>query len=478
MEDILRLDGVEQAKLVRTRQIRADELVAAAIRRIERLDPQINALTQRYFDEALTSARRGLPAGPFRGVPFLVKDFYCHMQGKPTIGGSRLLASNIIDHDSELMARYRRAGFVTLGKTAVPEMVTIGTTEASSSGPTRNPWNLGHTAGGSSGGSAAAVAAGMVSIAHANDGAGSTRIPATFCGLYGLKPSRGRITLGPDVGESIGGITAEHAVTRSVRDSAAVLDATAGGMPGDPYVTTEDNGSFLAATKQPPRRLRIAVSYEALFETELAPDCRRAVEEAARLLEAAGHMIEIAKPRADAEVFRNALASFWPMTIARALSALATARAVDVDVLAAELEPLNQHLFRLGRNRLAVDYIQDLVTFQSLTRSFGAFFESFDLWLTPTVTFPPPRLGFFDPRNSSDEEAYRRVIDSFAFTAPANVCGLPAASLPTFWADSGLPIGVQLTGPLGSEALILSVSAEIEAALDWASLRPGEPLSP
>lgn len=472
MEDVLCLDGVEQAKLVRTRQIRADELVAAAIRRIERLDPEINALTQRYFDEALMTARQGLPAGPFRGVPFLVKDFYCHMQGKPTLGGSRLLANAVVDHDSELMARYRRAGFVTLGKTAVPEMVTIGTTEPSFTGPTRNPWNLAHTPGGSSGGSAAAVAAGMVAIAHANDGAGSTRIPASFCGLYGLKPSRGRITLGPDVGESIGGITAEHVVTRSVRDSAAVLDATAGGMPGDPYVTGEDNGRFLEATRHPPRRLRIAFSHEALFRTELDPDCRAAVDGIAKHLEAEGHIVELAKPRVDAEAFREALSAFWPMTVTRALFALAKARSVDVDGLAAELEPLNQHLFGLGRARLAVDYVQDLVTFQNVTRSFGAFFESYDLWLTPTVTFPPPKLGFFDPRNSSTHEAYRRVIDSFAFTAPANVCGLPAASLPTHWTDGGLPVGVQLTGPLGSESLILSTSAEIESGLDWASLRP------
>jgi len=250
-DDLLDRDALDQAARVHAGDVTPRELVEAAIARCEAINPHINAVTQSLYasarQEALAPAQ-----GAFQGVPFLVKDFYCHVKDTVTTGSSQLLRENRMDHDSELMRRYRAAGLVTIGKTNVPEMASMGTTEPRMFGATKNPWNLAHTPGGSSGGAAAAVAAGIVAVAHANDGAGSTRIPAACCGLFGLKPSRGRITLGPDVGESIGGITAEHVVSRSVRDSAAMLDATQGGMAGDPYAAPPSPLGYLTATRAKP----------------------------------------------------------------------------------------------------------------------------------------------------------------------------------------------------------------------------------
>lgn len=470
--DILECDATEQARLIADGEISAGELIEVSISRIESCDGQINAVTQRFFDEARKNADGSLVDGPFRGVPFLVKDFYCHMKGTPTTGSARLLKDNVIDHDSELMRRYRQAGFVTLGKTNVPEMVSVGTTEPAWRGATRNPWNLDHTPGGSSGGAAAAVAAQYVAAAHANDGAGSIRIPASCCGLFGLKPSRGRITLGPDVGESIGGITAEHVVTRSVRDSAAILDATCGPMAGDPYVAPPPPRPFLESVRSPQAGLRIAVSSGAPDGTNVAPECVAAVEEAANLCRSLGHHVEEISSPIDGPGFRAALSNFWPMTVTRGLVALAEHRGTDPDVLVRDLEPFNQYLFSRGISRRAVDYIQDLVRFQGMARVFGHFFEKYDIWLSPTLPFAPPKLGYFDAGTLGGEEAWQRVLDSFAFTAPANVTGLPSASIPMSWTGDNLPIGVQLTARLNDEASLFNLAGQMEIAKPWSGRRP------
>lgn len=472
LDEVLALDATDQARLIAAREIAPLELLEAVIDRIERLDGAVNAVTLRLFDQARATLSQGVPDGPFGGVPFLIKDIYCHVKDTVTSNGARVFRDNLIDHDSELTARYRRAGLVIAGKTNVPEMASVGTTESTYLGPARNPWSLAHTPGGSSGGASAAVAAGYVAAAHANDGAGSTRIPAACCGLFGLKPSRGRITLGPDVGEAIGGITAEHVVSWSVRDSAALLDATQGPSPGDPYAAPPAGQSFLAAMAERGRPLRVAVCDTALFATVLDPACRQAVQDAAILFGDLGHRVEWAAPRIDGEAFRRSLSAFWPMTVTRTLTAAARARGVDPDRLAEELEPLNQHLYSLGRDRRAVDYLQDLVFFQGMTRAFGRFFQDWDILLTPTLTFPPPKLGFFDAALVGREEAWRRVIDSFAFTAPANVCGLPAASVPFAFNADGLPVGIHLTAAYGDEAVLFRLAAEIEEARPWAHTRP------
>lgn len=467
IDQILNRDAIGQAEAVARGDVSPQELVLASIARIEAADQKLNAVTQRFFEFALAAAAADLPKGPFRGVPFLVKDFYCHMAGTPTTGSSHLLKSNVIDHDSELMCRYRRAGFVTLGKTNVPEMVTMGTTEPAWRGATHNPWNTEYTPGGSSGGSAVAVAAGYVPVAHANDGAGSIRIPASCCGLFGLKPSRGRVTLGPDVGESIGGITAEHVVSRTVRDSAAVLDVTAGASPGDPYVTPLPERPFYEELKAPRRGLKIAVTFNAPDGTAVDASCREATERAAKLLCDLGHHVEEVELPFDGYAFRAALASFWPMTVTRGVSAIATIRGERPETLAKELEPFNQYLFSKGIARRAVDYIQDLVFFQGMARAMGRFYEVWDLWLSPTLAFAPPRLGYFATPNHGNEVAWSRVLDSFAFTAPANVTGLPSASIPMNLSTNGLPIGVQLTAKLNNEAVLFNIAAQLETANPW-----------
>lgn len=468
-EDLLDRDALDQAALVHCGDVTPLELVEAAIARCEAINPHINAVTQSLYasarEEALAPAE-----GAFKGVPFLVKDFYCHMKGTVTTGSSRLLIDNRVDHDSELMRRYRAAGLVTIGKSNVPEMVSVGTTEPKMFGATRNPWNVAHTAGGSSGGSAAAVAAGIVAVAHANDGAGSTRIPAACCGLFGLKPSRGRTTLGPDVGESIGGITSEHIVSRSVRDSAAMLDATQGSMAGDPYVAPPSPVGYLEATRSAIGPLRIALGLEAMLACQVDAECRTAVEAAAAVCESLGHRVELATPPIDVERFRAAVEGFWPMTITRAMVAMARNRQVDVDTLVSQLEPFNQHLFSLGVNRSAVDYLQDLVFFQSATRTLGRFFEAYDVLLTPTMPFVTPRLGYFDAETHGGTEAYRRVIDSFAFTVPANVTGIPAASLPLAVSKDGLPIGVQISARFGAEHTLFQLAAQLETTPAWQRL--------
>jgi len=473
--DPLDLDALGQAALVAKGEVSPAELVDAAIARIEGQDSRINAVTMRLFDQARAMAREVDTGGAFRGVPFLVKDFLCHMRGTATTASSRILRDTVVDHDSELMRRYRRAGLIPLGKTNVPEMVSMGTTEPELFGPTHNPWAPGRSAGGSSGGSAAAVAAGYVAIAHANDGAGSIRVPASCCGLFGLKPSRGRITLGPDLGESIGGITSEHVVTRSVRDSAAMLDATHGAMPGDPYAAPAPGGSFADAMQDRGKRLRIALSLTPPYAVEVDPECETAARHAALLCEALDHEVVEAAPAIAGEALRTAFEAFWPMTVTRGVTALARQRGVPVAALAAELEPFNQHLIERGSRRMAADYLADLTQFQVATRKLGEFLEGFDVWLTPTMPAQPSSLGFFDARAHGAEEVLRRVIDSFAFTVPANLAGLPAASVPLHWTPEGLPVGIQITARLGGEATLLMLAAQFEEARPWQARRPPTP---
>lgn len=468
-------DALGQADLVARGEVSPLELVNAAIRRIEDQDSSVNAVTMRLFDQARASAAELGEGGVFRGVPFLVKDFLCHMQGTATTASSRILCDTILDHDSELMRRYRRAGLIPLGKTNVPEMVSMGTTEPALFGPTRNPWDLDRSAGGSSGGSAAAVAAGYVAVAHANDGAGSVRIPASCCGLFGLKPSRGRITLGPDVGESIGGITSEHVVTRSVRDSAAMLDATQGTMPGDPYAAPATEGSFLDAMQDRAGRLRIALSPAPAYAVAVDPDCAAALREAALLCQALGHEVVEASPALNGETLRAAMESFWPMTVTRALTALARQRGVPVAVLEADLEPFNQHLLELGLRRTAADYLRDLTHFQAVTRTLGVFLDRFDVWLTPTMPTLPTRLGHYDAGLHGADAVLSRVMDSFAFTVPANLAGLPAASVPLYWTAGGLPVGVQIMARLGGEPILFKLAAQLEDARPWRDRRPALP---
>lgn len=467
------LDLLDQARLIRDGEIGAADLLDATFARIEAVNPVLNAVVLPLYDQARAALANGeASSGPFAGVPFLIKDLYCHVRGTPTTGASRLLAGAVVDHDSELMARYRRAGLLTVGKTNLCEFGTLGTTEPVLFGPTRNPWDPSRSSGGSSGGAAAAVAGGMVPAAHGGDGAGSIRIPASCCGLFGLKPTRGRITMGPDLGDSLGGIVNEHVVTMTVRDSAALLDATHGPMAGDPYSAAPPAENFLSQVGREPGRLRIAVTDQSLLGTDVDPDCVAAVRDTARLCAELGHDVEIAAPAFDAEQYQSAYRRFWSMTATRSLWSIGRATNRSPAALVEEVEPFNRYLFERGSRILAADYVTDLGWFHGFSRILGRFLERYDVWLTPTLGSPPPKLGHFDAGLHGGEAVMDRFMQFLAFTTFANMAGLPAMSIPLSWNAEGLPVGSQFTGRAGDEATLFRLAGQLERARPWRDRRP------
>lgn len=472
MDDFSRFDLVGQAGLVRAGEASAGELLEAAIARAEKVNPQLNAIIRPLHQEARAEARSAAKDSVFAGAPFLVKDLYCHMAGVPTTGASALTKDFVPDHDSELMKRYRRAGLSTFGKTNLCEFGTLGTTEPKLFGPTRNPWDETRSSGGSSGGAGAAVAAGIVPAAHGGDGAGSIRIPASCCGVFGLKPSRGRITLGPDLGDSTGGIVNEHVLSLTVRDSAALLDATRGAMSGDPYTAPAPEQSYREALKTKPRKLRIAYSTDSLLGTFVDPDCVRATLDAARLCESLGHEVVEASPQIDGETYRTYYKRFWAMTATRAITALARGRSVKPDSLVCEVEPFNQYLFGVGSKITAADYLVDLNWFHGIGREIANFLGGFDLWLTPTLGSPPPLLGHFDAGTHGGEEVMERFLQFLAFTTFANMAGLPSMSVPLHWTPESLPVGTQFTGRFNDEGTLFQLAGQLEEALPWVGRRP------
>ncbi len=472
MDSFVGLDLSAQAALVKSGDVTAEELLEAAILRAESVNPQINAIVRPLHDEARAEARASTKESLFAGAPFLVKDLYCHMAGVPTTGASEITKNFVPQHDSELMRRYREAGLSTFGKTNLCEFGTLGTTEPRLFGPTKNPWDTSRSSGGSSGGAGAAVAAGIVPAAHGGDGAGSIRIPASCCGLFGLKPSRGRITLGPDLGDSTGGIVNEHVLSVSVRDSAALLDATRGALVGDPYTAPPPEVDFVEALRSSPRRLRIAFSTSSLLGTEVDPECAKATLETARLCESLGHEVIEASPELDGETYRIYYKRFWAMTATRAITALARGRNVKADSLVSDVEPFNQYLYGIGSQVIAADYLVDLNWFHGVGRTIANFLIGFDLWLTPTLGSPPPLLGHFDAEQHGGDEVMDRFLQFLAFTTFANMAGLPSMSVPLYWTPGGLPVGTQFTGRFGDEATLFQLAAQLEVARPWAGRRP------
>jgi amidase len=479
MVEPLDLDGMGQAELVRTGQVSAGELVDAAITRIEKINPLLNAVITPLFDKA----RQTTPAaGPFAGVPMLLKDLACHSAGDAMYEGMGFLraAGWVEEEDSYLAAGFRRAGFVFLGKTNTPELGILPTTEPLAFGPTRNPWNDGHSTGGSSGGSAAAVAAGLVAIAHANDGGGSIRIPASECGLVGLKPTRGRTSLGPDYGDVLGGLVCEHVVTRSVRDSAAVLDCVAGYRTGDPFGAPGPAGPWLAALDSTPAALRIGVMTAAPGgSATVHPECVTAAEDAARLLDSLGHRVEQAHPAAlDDPDWIGKFIELW--AAGNAWSLEYWERKTGRTATAADVEPLTWALIEMGRGVSAPQWLWAREWLQASSRRLLAWWddEGFDLLLTPTIAIPPPKLGFFDSPADNPLAGLFAAGEVVPFTPPFNVSGQPAISLPLSWSKpetagaAALPIGVQLVGAMGAEDLLLRVAAQVETARPWARRRP------
>jgi amidase len=476
MTDSTWLDATAQADLVRSGQASPAELVEAAIERIERVNPALDAVIRDRFAEAREEAAGELPDGPFRGVPMLLKDLGCHVAGERTDYGTSYLRDADVrwPTDSHVARQFRAAGFVFLGRTNVPEFGTTITTEPAAHRPTRNPWNLAHSAGGSSGGSAAAVAAGLVPVAHASDGGGSIRIPSSECALVGLKPTRARVSHGPDVGETWAGATTDGAVARSVRDAAAVLDAISRPMPGDPYVAPPLARPLADEVGAPIGRLRVGL-LDAGPSPE-HPDCRAAVDRTGRLLEELGCAVEPATPEA---MFDEQFTRSFGATIAADI-ALALAdheRRLGRPVRDDELERRNAMYRAMGQRMSSADYLAARAALGSWTRRMAAFWapgeeggRGFDLLVTPTVGSPPPELGWFAA--AGPEQEGPRIGGFMPYTAQFNVTGQPAVSLPLHWTDDGLPVGVQLVAAFGREDVLVRVAAALEAAAPWADRRP------
>ena len=465
------MDAIEQAKLVRRGEVKPSELVAAAVERIERLNKALNAVVWDRFDEAMNEARAldkliantagedAFSEKPFLGVPFLLKES-TDLQGSPGTSGSRYLAGRRALVDGQPARRFKASGLVILGKTNLPEFGLLPATEPHLYGPARNPWDLSRSPGGSSGGAAVAVATGMVPVAHANDGGGSIRIPASCCGLFGLKPSR---ELSP--GGNLLGLTVEHAVTRSVRDSAALLDVITGRFnAGDP-------DSFTQAVKAPLRRLRIAYSPASPLGNSVHPECAEAVARAAALLADLGHRVEEAAPRYDAERVKDTFMVLWFAGLAGKIDGLALE--LGRHPAPGELEPFTRAAYDAGSRIRASELLLALGYLHRFSKEFVRFFETFDLWLTPTLSSLPAPLETFAPKSGEDPLAVSERANAYVPVLPlANITGLPGMSVPLHQSREGLPVGVHFFGRANDEATLLQLAAELEATSPWADRRP------
>lgn len=474
MDEIAFKDATAQAELVRRKEVSPTELVAGAIERIKRLNPTLNAVIHPLFEQAMTTA--GAPqTGPFSGVPFLLKDLAAECRGAPLADGSGFAAGRYVSGtDSELVKRFKAAGLVILGKSNTSEFGLLPTTEPERFGPTRNPWDISRGPGGSSGGSAAAVVSGMVPVAHASDGGGSIRIPASCCGLVGLKPTRGRNSLAPGIGEIAGGIIHEHVVTRSVRDSAAILDATCGPMPGDPYYPPRPEHPFLDEVACDPERLRIGFGAQPLTGAPAHPDCVAAAQSVALLCEDLGHDVAEETPVVEShQLFKSfglVMTAYLGWTIA------AWERRTGCAPAEQDFEPATWRMYQHSLAQSSGDY---LLAWQDLHRScrdFAGFFTDHDIWLTPTLAQPPVPLGYFDYTHETRKQYIAHLGDFTGFTLIANATGQPAISLPLHWtqneAGEALPLGVQLTGRYGDEATLFRLAAQLERARPWMHHRP------
>ncbi|MEO8267434.1 MAG: amidase [Ilumatobacteraceae bacterium] len=465
------MDATDQAALVRRGEVTAAELLEAAIERIEHLDPQLNAVIIRWFDEARATAAH-LPDGPFHGVPFLLKDLWAHYEGQPLTNGCQALkdALPISPQDTTLVARFRRAGLNIAGRTNSPEFGSLPTTEPAAWGATRNPWSIGHSPGGSSGGSAAAVAAGMVPFAHASDGGGSIRIPASCCGLVGLKPSQGRITLGPFRDESNLGV--ELGVSRTVRDTAALLDAVRGPGVGDTVIAPLPQRPYVDEVGADPGRLRIGLLDEHPFGGALHDDCRDAVRAAAALLESLGHHVELGSPAALANrEFGQRFSALWSTNMGVSVKRIEAQ--LGRPITEGEIEPVNRAQVEFARRVSAVDYALALAATVEFRRAVQQWWsDGWDLLLTPTLAEPPAPLGTFANDAASPMNPMIRAAAYVPFTPPFNSSGQPAINLPLHWNGAGLPIGIQLVAGYGREDVLLQVAAQLEAARPWANRYP------
>lgn len=474
---------------MRAGEVSSLELVDAAIAAIERVNPRLNAVVHRMYDSAREAAKRPLTAAPFAGVPMVVKDFDGFVAGAPFTASTRLLDGFVPDHDSEAIARLRRAGLLFLAKTNLPELALLGTTESAWRGPAHNPWNTEHTTGGSSGGSAALVAARAVPVAHGGDGGGSLRIPASNCGLVGLKATRGRIPTGPELGEGWGGYVQFGTLTRSVRDTAAMLDVMAGPMPGDPYAAPPHPGTFVDELAREPGRLRVAFTTRSLFGKSTDPDCAAAVTQTAHWLRELGHEVEEAFPA----FARDALVRAYLVQVGVGTAAEIDdlARWVNKTPRASDFEPATWFLRQVGQVMGGVDLQKSRDAIQKAGRQLAAFHQRYDVMVSPTLAYPPVRLGELGlkPADRVGLAALRALplrpailtaltqlagdlFEKMPNTQLFNQTGQPAISLPLHMSAAGLPIGVQFSAAFGDEATLLRLAGQLEQARPWIDRRP------
>lgn len=470
-EEYVKHDALSLADLVRRREVSALELLETAISRADAVNPQLNAIVLKHHDKAREAIQQGLPEGPFTGVPFLVKDLFIEMQGTVTTNGSVFLKDHVASADSTIATRYREAGLVTFGKTHSPEMGGAPSAETRLWGNTLNPWNLALSPGGSSGGSAVAIAAGIVPAANSTDAGGSIRIPASLTGLFGLKPTRGRVPLGPSRNEGGGGIATLHAITRSVRDSAALLDAVSGAEPGALYGAPSPINA-LAATARDPGKLRIAVSMKGTSDGVLADACRFATEDAAKKCEALGHEVEYADAALDLEPYQRARNVLLASTMTGAITGLQ--RLLGRQAGQDDFEPTTWKLYEQGLKVQGHEVLWAREIMFALHKQTTRFMQRYDVVLSPSMRASAPPVGSVNSLDVSVEAA-ERMEHYIAYTLLYNMTGQPSMSVPLYWAADGMPMGVLFTGRFGAEETLLSLAAQLENAHPWFHRLPPEP---
>lgn len=477
-------DALGLADLIRKKEVSALELVELAVRRAESVNPKINAIVHPLYDMAREMARQTAPETLFAGLPFLLKDLGIEIKGTPCRIGCKSMEGYVSPHDTYVVERLRRAGLSFMGKTNTPEFGLTPYTEPAHFGPTRNPWNLQHSSGGSSGGSAAAVAAGIVPIATASDGGGSIRIPASCCGLFGLKPSRGRVSLGPNSSDFWNGAVMELCVSRSVRDSAALLDAIQGMAPGDPYGLPSPDIPYLESIREKPKTMRIAFSFQHTLGGAIDPECRKAVENTTKLLDSLGHEVEEVdlpyRPEELFEVFITMIAGETSANIRLLGEYLGRSpRSSDVELP-------TYALYMLGKSLSANEYVYQRRRWNDLSRRMAAFHQQYDLLLTTTVSTPPPKVGELQPTRtemrllqtvatlklssalkSNIPKLIEKVYNYIPYTPFSNMTGQPSMSVPLHWTTDNLPVGVMFSGPIGREDRLFQLAAQLEEAQPW-----------
>jgi len=474
-DDLAFMDATAQAELVSTGQASPRELVDAAIERIEKLDGQLNAVVTPLFETARAAADGEPAGGPLAGVPFVLKDLGALSRGDPYTSGLKALrqAGYVADHDSVLTERFRAAGLICVGRTNTPELGLVPTTEGEAFGPCRNPWDTSRSTGGSSGGSAAAVASGMVPVAHASDGGGSIRIPASECGLVGLKPSRGRTPLWPDLAEGWGGMAVQLAVSRSVRDMAAMLDVAGGPCPGDLHTPPRSRRPYRDEVGADPGRLRIGLLTTAPNPSvPTHPECVAAAEGTARLLASLGHSVEPESPvaLADPDISRAFMPCYGTWTAAELDW---WGEVLGRPLTADDVEPATWAVAEMGRGVSGTQFVASLYAIHRYSARVQRWWtDGWDLLVTPTISEPPPALGEYAAQPDNPFWPITRALLEVAYTIPFNMTGQPAISLPLHWSADGLPVGTQLVAAYGREDLLLRVAAQLEAAAPWADRRP------